>query len=260
MNTYNQDWFRDQSISILKNQAQTLTYTGYPSFENRLHGKPDAAHVLAALHTVTGPQFAARAKDLPLPDAHQQSQFKQQGLRLDPLGRPLHPWFDQMVAQPGAALGSGYYWYWGANVAADSLAVRNDLDEPHLLIGDRVDTGKPAFLAGMNEGEPTLETAYRENGEEARVEVFDLRAVAHSVHKVYQGPLADLRATAHAWPTTTAYLFNITEPVTTPMEWEGKSDEVERVYWQPFSKLGDMFGSHRLIAELAVRVHANLRA
>lgn len=241
--------FKEQSIALLEQQANNISYPGYPLANERLKGNADDPHVIAALGKVAGAAFAAPSKKLPLPTHQEQKAFTQ----IDPLGRPLHPWFNEMVSGPGAVLGNGFYWYWGENQAADGIPIRYDLDVPHILIGNRKDTGKPAFLAGMQEDGTALETAYREIHEEA---FLDMHSIAHSVQQIYNGPLADIRATAHAWPVTTA-LMHIEEPVKTPLRWAGKADEMPEVYWHPINKLDEMHGSHRLIAQIAL---ANLRS
>lgn len=243
--------FKKLSIDILATQLGKMAYKGYPNLDNRLYGEPDSTEVMEALSRTEGPEFAKPYKQLALPTDGEIQKFG----RTDQLGRPLHPWFNEMVADPrvGVTLGNGFYWHYGANKTADGIPVRYDLNEPHILLITRQDTGQPALVGGhVDEGETPLQAAYRENNEEVDKNIFDIYDTDHAVRPVYEGPLADLRATAHAWPHTHAFALDIKGKVDTPMSWDIQNAEIGRAFWQPASRIGELFGSHRLLAKMAL--------
>lgn len=247
LGTATMEKFRDLSLGILATQLTKITYEGYPTQAHRLYGQPNSQEVQDALKRTEGSDFAQAKKHLPLPSLAYDN--------TDPLGRPLHPWFKQMVSSPkiGVALGNGFYWQYGPNKTADGIAIRYDLEEPHVLIINRGDTGQPALAGGfVDQGETPLQAAYRENNEEVDANIFDIKSVDHTVELVYSGELADLRATAHAWPHTDAFALHIKGKVDTPMRWKG-GDDAETAYWQPASQLSKLFGSHRLLAYMALK-------
>lgn len=253
LTTHNQvehaEWFRDQSLGLLAMQLAEIQFDGYPSMEHRLYGKPDSEEVLSALIKTSGRGFARAYKELHLPTISEQQEFTDLNLRLDPHGRPLHPWFAQMIEnkEVGVALGNGFYWEYGPNLTADPIVKRHDLDEPHVLIITRGDTGQPALPGGMvDKGEDPLEAAYRECLEETD---FDISDYPHTVRTGYSGPVADVRLTAHGWPHTYSYIFELDPEVniTSPMSGEGK-DDATHYRWTPESEATEvLFGSHKLL-------------
>jgi ADP-ribose pyrophosphatase YjhB (NUDIX family) len=165
----------------------------------------------------------------------------------------LHPWFDDMAGnrQIGVLAGKGFYWSWGPNYTADPIIIRNDLDEPHLLLIKRSDTGQLALPGGfVDKDEDPVDAAIREAGEEANI---DLRGV--EPHITYQGPVADIRTTGHAWAETTAVRFDITNEKAIDLPfgpYKGGDDALEAL-WVPKFERGDaLFGSHRILVDDAL--------
>jgi 8-oxo-dGTP pyrophosphatase MutT (NUDIX family) len=192
------------------------------------------------------------------PSADETAGFVSMGLQVDhPHGRPLHPWLDDMVCRRdiGVLTGKGAYWNWGPNYTADPIVFRQSGATREVLLIQRGDTGAWALPGGFVEpGDTALQTAVKEAGEETGL---DITSLAHDARLVYRGPLADLRATAHAWPETTAYLFDATgsdlpEPC-------GNDDAIDAT-WVPMAECSDLlFGSHSLLVGMAGALYARFR-
>lgn len=209
-------WFKEESLRCLRKSLKERTYPGYPTRAERIYGS------LGSL--------AAR--------------------------EPLHPWIDEMLADPdiGAVEGKGAYWNWGPNYTADPIVIRRDLGEPHVLVIKRKDTGTWALPGGFIDGnESEVAAAVREAHEETGI---DLTGLAPNVVITYRGPVADLRTTAHAWPETTAVSFEIPDTAArqfTNMLWEGR-DDAQRAAWKSVEQIHDhLFGSHKLLLTLALK-------
>jgi 8-oxo-dGTP pyrophosphatase MutT (NUDIX family) len=245
--------FKQASLELFAQQA-TTPYPGYPSFEERLRLK--TARLSPCLPA--GPwEMAGDA----LPTPAEVANFQALGYNTDELGRPLHPWLNEMLTNPkiGIVTGKGAYWYWGPNLTADPIVMRYDQPEPMVLLISRRDTGQWALPGGfIDAGETALQAAIREAGEEA---LIDLDQLPTTGQLVYQGPLNDTRATAHAWPETTAYLFALPPEVTTnlPLGPYKAGDDADTAYWQPVNRVGELlFGSHQLLVAGAVDLAAGL--
>ncbi len=256
---FNEDWFKNQSLGLLALQLSKVTYDGYPEHDQRLTGHRHSTEVRNALDLPYGPNFAVPKKEIALPTIPEQFAFMDAGLRLDGMGRPLHPWFKEMVQNPkiGVALGNGFYWNYGPNGAADPIMIRRDLSEPHVLLYERNDTGLMAIAGGgMIEGDDKpKETAIREAREEAGI---DLSVVRHSILPIYAGTLADVRATAHAWPYTTAFAIEVDgSQITTDLTYEHIDEDdgkVNKLTWTPQSELRNVIsGSHLLLCLMALK-------
>ncbi len=268
------DWFKQQSLKALATSLSRMNYPGYPA--QRLHEAPDI-HLLpeGPWHM---PSESAGPTDV------EAAILVQNGHRLDMFGRPLHPWLEGMLSDPdiGVVTGKGFYWKWGPNYTVDPITFRHDLSETHVLLIERDDGTGWALPGGFHEADETkLDGAIREGREESGV---DLSLLTHTATHVYEGPLADLRATAHAWPETTAYRFDLlldnsadrkllekmmstnrrqrairilgrfafTERIN-QRPWKGR-DDARNAAWVPVSELDDkLFGSHRLLIELALQ-------
>ena len=179
--------------------------------------------------------------------------FLDQGLALDTNNRPVHPWLDEMIVSPeiGVVTGRGFYWRWGPNQAADTILIAKETNS--ILLIDRSGTGQWALPGGMldklDDGsfEDPLTAAIREFAEEASV---DIGALRDQMQQVYQGIVADSRATANAWVETTAFLAQINHEVACKGD-----NEIFNAAWFPIEQVPAIlkFGSHSVLVELALR-------
>lgn len=213
------------------------TYPGYPSWEQRLHLSVEAFEATPLLDLPEG-EWTASTNELPTPE--QTESFQKAGYTTDSLGRPLHPWIKEMITDPnvGVVTGKGRYWNWGPNYTADPVVIAGKSNRSVLLI-KRSDTGSWALPGGfVDDNERAVDAAKREASEEAGI--ADL---GQPVAQIYKGVVADLRTTAHAWGETTAYLWQLDEPV--PVE---AGDDAVQVKW--FSEHNLPSGLHGSHAEL----------
>lgn len=223
-----QEWFKNRSLELLGNQLQERNYPGYPAFEDRF--------------------FEDQGDNFEEPGTWW-TEEPQAGL-------PRHPWFNEMVRSKsiGALAGRGFYYHYGANHTADPIVTRHDQDETHVLLITRKDTGALALPGGFQGNRETpFEAAMREFREEARRQLLP---GSFAMRKVYDGPLADLRVTAHAWPHTHAYHLKLNEDSSRKLSMEPyeAGDDAAMASWVPASEVSDkLFGSHRLLIELALR-------
>lgn len=221
--------FKQASLGHLGVLLAVGAYPGYP--EKRLHlpAAPENALLPDGVWWVKQDRAAYEALDEP---------------------RPLHPWLNEMITDPslGVVCGKGFYWNWGANNAADPIVIRRDLETPHVLLIQRGDTGQWALPGGfINDNETGLEAAKREAFEESGIDLDSLEPV---VRHIYQGPVADIRTTAHAWAETDAWAFEIPALAASSlkeMSWRGSDDAVAAA-WVSLHGLQDtLFGSHSLL-------------
>lgn len=245
------NYFRENSLERLAKQLQEYPYPNYPAFNDRLWSE-DEELLFNPIHLPIGPWETSAGE---VPNIADQQALANKNLRLDAYGRPLHPWFDEMLTNPniGVVTGKGFYWQWGPNYTADSIIVRHDLEEPHLLLITRRDTGQWALPGGfINPNETAMEAAMREVGEETGIDLYSLYPI---VRKAYRGVLADVRVTANAWPETTAYAFTLSAKRTQhlPLGPYEADDDAEIAQWFPISQLSDqLFGSHYLLVQLGL--------
>ncbi len=181
---------------------------------------------------------------LPLPTPQESLNFTQKGYTTDSLGRPLHPWADLLLSSEtgGTVTGKGAYWHWGPNATADPIVITTE-ERPRVLLIKRSDTGAMALPGGFLDGdEDPYVAALRELKEETGLaDVSDGRLI-------YQGPVADLRTTIHAWAETNAYLFTIDEP----KEVHGDDDALAADWWYLDELSDKLFGSHANLIKLAL--------
>lgn len=284
----NQDWFRDRSLEMLAELLHEDAYPGYPPQSSRL--------------VVTEPAHDLRGRIILPPDGPwhvDQHDNKPQGTpplpgpsafpsdtRFDCFDRPVHPWLEEMITDPdiGVVTGTGAYWAWGENVTVDAIPIRHDLSEPHILMIERGDTGHVALAGGFwDKPESFVGGAIREAYEETGI---DLSRLAYKSQLIYDGPVADVRATAHAWPRTKAIYFDLLpndkyesklltemtagnrwqqfyrtigryafKETIARIAWKGTDTyEAPKAMWVPASKIGELVvGSHRLLIEQALR-------
>lgn len=277
---YDDAWFKRCSLDALRASLCEQSYPGYPTMQERLSlpgNKLPSEHLQL-------PDGSWETSGGLTPGPEESLGYINQGLRTDTSGRPLHPWAHEMLADSkiGVVTGKGFYWNWGPNYTADPIIIRHDLSEPHILIIKRSDTGHWALPGGFrNKGEAGSDAALREGAEESGIFVTKLK---HTIKPVYSGPLADLRVTANAWPETAAFCIDLCldskqelkmlhemmsanrrqkfirslgsmafKKCIDLMPWEGQDDAVA-AKWIPASQANSqLFGSHRLLIELALR-------
>ncbi len=245
-----EQWFREGSLALLREQLARQSYPGYPSQNERLCAMDGGWHDLLPLPP--GPWETSAGS---VPNAHERDSLAARGLQLDTSGRPLHPWLYDMLSDPtiGVVTGKGFYWKWGPNYTADPIVVRRDLGEPHVLLIERSDKTGWALPGGFVDGDETgIQAAVREAKEETGLELAELSPL---VTVTYTGPLADLRVTANAWPETTAVRFDIPDAEADRLPngtWQG-SDDALTAGWFPITELDTkLFGSHALLIKQAL--------
>lgn len=220
---------------------QTDCYPGYPTTRLIIENARE-------LDDLTLPEGPWTARAIPYPNHAQQIALKNNGYELDSLGRPLHPWLRDMLSNPevGVVTGTGEYWNWGPNKTADSVLLNTD-PIPKVLLIKRGDTETWALPGGfLNEGEDPVEAARRELFEEAGVIIAPTDGTL-----VYDGVVADLRTTAHAWAETTAMLWYVDH---TPKVYS--NDDAIDAAWFSSDELPDkLHGSHRVLIEKALQSH-----
>lgn len=175
-----------------------------------------------------------------LPSAQETAAFIDAGYAVDSLGRPLHPAFNAMVTNPEVSVitGKGAYWNWGPNFTADPIVI-TQTKQPRILLIQRGDTGKWALPGGfVDTGETNPElSARRELKEEAN---FDAPPEATLV---YAGVVGDVRTTAHAWPETSAYLYQVDRH--SPIQ---AGDDAKDARWFRLHDIDNLlFGSHNFL-------------
>lgn len=249
--TYNNEWFMNESLRLLADQLTERTYPDYPTKDMRLY--TDSLDWF--FEPITLPMGDWETSCGALPTLPEQAELIANGCRMDANGRPLHPWFDEMItdSRVGIVTGKGKYWHWGPNYTADPIVVRYDQTEPHILLIERADGTGWALPGGfVDAGEDGITAALREAHEETGFDLTDMQPVATVT---YEGPLADLRVTAHAWPETTAVKFELPNSVAAYLPlgtWQGK-DDAKTAGWFPVSELNEhLFGSHLLLITQAL--------
>lgn len=278
-------WFKQQSLELLAQALGQTNYPGYPDQTDRLWFDG----VFDPYRPVALPLGASETSSGARPSVPESEVLAKLGFELDIYSRPLHPWFFDMIEHPGIGVvtGKGFYWNWGPNYTADPIVIRHDLDEPHVLLIERSDGTGWALPGGfVDSGESSPDAALREASEETGI---DIRAFRHNMQPVYKGPLADLRVTANAWPETTAFRIDLELSTRrdyiylgemmsckhkekiyqrigrlalpksySKRSWQG-SDDAKAARWVPISQIGqELFGSHKLLIELALETEANL--
>lgn len=174
----------------------------------------------------------------------------------------LHPFFKEAVTSPkGIPTGLGWYWRPGENEARDPviLRVRNGKLQILMVIGKdgrgqvlpggMVDKKDPALSKSkamsiidtaigkaMNKASPEddemesgEETAMRETGEETGIQNLHDVPRKEILHNVVVG---DWRATAHAWPVTSVYLFLPNQATSEAMEPQAGDDAAEAAFME----------------------------
>ena len=200
----------------------------------------------------TLPDGPWQVKQDKLPSIIETDSLARQGLDIDDIGRPLHPWLKDMLGNPeiGAVTGKGYYYNWGPNYTADPIVITSQ-PQPKILLVQRRDNGMWALPGGfIDPGETALLAAIRETYEETGVTID-----AADGKVVYSGPVADQRSTAHAWADTTAVLWRPEVQQTSRL-----SHESNAVNWFDLRDVRSMIlhGSHQKLIEKAIIDHGTM--
>lgn len=219
-------------------------YEGYPTTRLVLDELPED---LTGIDLPEGPW---EKQSLALPSPKESAELAEAGYEIDSLGRPIHPWFREMVTNPeiGVVVGNGGYWNWGPNFTADPVVLTNE-DRPQVALVTRMDDSL-AFPGGFvddNEHGDAHHAALRELDEEVDVKLTQQGKL------FYTGVVADPRATANAWPETSAYLFTTDEAY----ELHPNLEEVKDAQWYYVDELrpDQMFGSHAALLTMAMELH-----
>ncbi len=248
------EWFKAGSLELLKNQLSEGSYPGYPVKRLTVNDGIYRLGEYGRLYLPNGP-WHALSEHNEYVDEEEVGDFYAKGYALDTENRPLHPWINDMLAPDiGVVTGKGFYREFGANRTADPIVFRHDYREPLILLVKRRDTGKWALPGGFVEpGETGEQAAFREGEEET---LLPLRSYGPVVAEVYEGPMADIRVTANAWPETTAVGIHLHPQLTKDLplgEFPGNKEEVEAAGWFPIAvSRGQLFGSHNLLVQLAI--------
>lgn len=233
-----------EDIEMKNSQEMPTRAKGYPN-----EGLVVQFELGAQLDGIELPDGPWVYNNSPLPSLEESAAFAAAGYSLDSIGRPLHPWAKHLTSaeEGGAIVGKGAYWGWGPNFTADPVIITTE-QRPRILLIERADTNNPdiktyALPGGfVDPGEDPLTTARRETEEET-----ELPLTAEG-QLLYQGPVADPRATLNAWPETSAYLFRVP-----PAGVIKKTSETLSVDWFPIDELPENFyGSHRTLIDIAL--------
>jgi ADP-ribose pyrophosphatase len=178
------------------------------------------------------------------PTKEEAEHFIKSGISMEPKdGRPLHPWFYEMITDPrlGVVRGKGFYYHWGPNVTADTVVIS---PKESVLLIQRKDNKQWALPGGfVDAGEDPIMAAIREVWEETMVDISHM-----PMESVYEGPVADFRVTANAWAKTNAFVALVEREI----ECSGADDALVAA-WVSKEDLASIlkFGSHSLLVELA---------
>lgn len=249
--------FKLQSLDALRAALAEQTYPGYPT-ERLTQATGGRRETPFGRYSLPHGAWHTNPDQNDWVGREEALQFQADGLVLDFYNRPVHPWIDQMLADPqiGVVTGKGAYWNWGPNYTADPIIVRVDQEEPHILLIKRADTHQWALPGGfIDPGEDAETAAKREGREETDL---DVEVMDSAVTEVYIGPLADLRVTANAWPETTAYRLVLPVEETKDLslkQYRPSSPEVEAAGWFAASEIDTVlrFGSHSLMTAMALK-------
>ena len=135
-----EEFIRQGNMELLVQLLPEQSYPGYPPFLQRLHSQWLGSDPWNTVSIPNGPWWVKTEDYLggPAPGSiHGEStNVIQEDVR-------LHPWFWAMVQNPdvGVVCGKGEYWHWGPNYTGDPIILRHDLEESHVLLVQRSDTG-----------------------------------------------------------------------------------------------------------------------
>jgi hypothetical protein len=149
-----QELFQDNTamqLALLRKELATGVYPGYPETIDRFYATAQLGQFVCELLVPDGPWTVNNHPNRPdsetVPSGIMQQQLLTRGYRLDIVGRPIHPWFEDMITDPtiGVTAGKGAYWVWGPNYTADAVVIHRN----NLLLVRRKDTGDWAVPGGF---------------------------------------------------------------------------------------------------------------
>ncbi len=247
----------EENLQLMR-EGLRLPYRGYPAQADRLvmpyEELPRTSEGRIILpegpwNVAEHPEGLDAACDV---SAEDRARLEAAGLELDSAGRPLHPWFARMVADPliGVVVNKGALWKWGPARTTDVVLQKGD----HTLLQRRADTGQwslPGGFVGVEE--TTKEGMVREVHEETGLVIPEDARIT----RTYRGPVADIRLTAHAWPLDTSYLVELPDEGPLP-EVTCADNESTEMRWVPSQELREdrltLFGAHRFLLRQAFAV------
>jgi ADP-ribose pyrophosphatase YjhB (NUDIX family) len=245
----------EENLQLMREGLQ-VPYRGYPAQTDRLvmpyEELPRTSEGRVILpegpwDVAEHPEGVDMARDV---SAEEQARLEAAGLELDSAGRPLHSWFARMIADPliGVVINKGAMWVWGPDRTTDAVVQKGD----HTLLQRRADTGQWSIPGGfVDDNETSKEGMIREVREETGLVIPEDARITQT----YQGPVADIRLTAHAWPMDTSYLVELPEEGPLP-EVTCADNESTEVLWVPTQELREdrlvLFGAHRFLVHQAL--------
>lgn len=230
-------------LDLLRENLAHNTYPGYPELSQRFSSTQYAGLIACGTLLFPAEHLVTQDED---PTREEILKFRKNHITIDDNGRPVHRWLRAMLADPsiGAVGGKGAYWNWGPNYTADNIALCNN----HVLLIKRGDTGLWALPGGfVDQGETAHDAARRELVEETGL----ILSPGQLQIPIYNGPVVDLRVTAHAWPETSAFGYDI--PGSLPPV-SGQDDATEAA-WVPINEALDntrLFGAHKFLLKQAL--------
>jgi len=245
---------KDFQLDLLRANLAKPVYPGYPDFDDRLFIEPGEEEYTPGGRLIlpNGPweinNHPNRNECNEQPELFGSIALLGMGLQLDSKSRPLHPWVKDMLNDPaiGVVTGKGFYRNWGPNKTADPIVIYRD----SILLVERGDTGSWALPGGfIDPGETAIKAAIRETEEETGITL----ASNTPIEEVYDGQVIDVRATANAWPETTAYLIKVDDDIELP-DPRGSSEN-PKSSWIPLDVIdrGEvLFGAHKYLVRLAL--------
>ncbi len=255
----------------LDHVAHKISYSpqpGYPPLENRMR----IHHVRQRgkrLFVPNGPWQvqphanragkAAHLLDIEVPnnlvrlvDSARAKRWTAEGLLLDQYNRPIHPNWQQLLADPriGLPTGIGFFYRYGPNRTVDPVIYRNTHGPLELLLIRRKDNGQWALPGGFED--PTdydsIFAALRETEEET-----SLKVPITGVEQIHESLPIGRRATIHAWTNNKAFLMHCDQEYLYDVAPEARDDAIDVGWFTPQAmEQLQMFDDHPLYIQLAV--------
>jgi ADP-ribose pyrophosphatase YjhB (NUDIX family) len=241
-------------LEAMRQGLELGDYPEYPSFDKRLIlGPNEIERAFNGVLILRDGEWEVNLKGTKydFPDRPAQLNFNKMGFETDAVGRPIHPWFYQMVSDPniGVVTGKGFYWDWGPNKTADSIVINEEQGIKKVLLIRRKDTGSWALPGGfVDKEEDSLDAAFRELKEETGL----VLGYAARPQCIYRGPVADIRTTANAWAETTAFLMKLAPDSQAFVEGGDDADSAAWISLDTAFKEPVLFGSHKYLLQQAV--------